>query len=399
MSRSTWETAGDFARTARRTMLDGYSEADADRRAGVRIFDEPPGIFNLNTSGIVTASGTWDSDQGMADEYLSKMGHGYGNGFWGEPMEDVFRLALSGTELVVHSSSTMLYGALDNDDFYMYMGGLAAAVRSIDGESPELLVTNTRDPGNPEMTSIDKFLGAEFRSRYVNPTWIEGMQREGYAGAGEMRAFVEYLWGWDATVPDTVDDAMWQESFEVYVEDKHDLDLQAFFHANSPFAYQDMTARMVETIRKGYWEASEETTRRLLSEYVESVATYGVGCAEHTCGNPRLLQYVLDQGAVMNIPGPLLDTFRTAMEETIGIDIATAAAAAEDFVRRNEARPATLTRNLEGFRMDTTTIDDAVPVPAPRSAGEASDGAWDALWVGVPLLGFLVAWRIRRRRA
>ena len=82
----------------------------------------------------------------------------------------------------------------------MYMGGLAAAVRSIDGASPELIVTNTRDPGRPEMTAIDKFIGAEFRSRYVNPTWIEGMQREGYAGAGEMRAFVEYLWGWDATV-------------------------------------------------------------------------------------------------------------------------------------------------------------------------------------------------------
>ena len=56
-----------------------------------------------------------------------------------------------------------------------------------------------------------------------------------------------------------------------------------------------------------------------------------------------------------------------------------------------------MTRNLEGFRMEAT-LDDAVPVPAPRSAGEASDGAWDALWVGVPLLGFLVAWRIRRRR-
>ena len=376
----------------------GYSEEDADRRAGVRIFDEPPGIFNLNTSGIVAASGTWDSDQGMADEYLSKMGHGYGNGFWGEPMEDVFRMTLSGTEQVVHSSSTMLYGALDNDDFYVYMGGLAAAIRSIDGDSPELVVTNTRDPGNPEMTSIDKFLGTEFRSRHVNPTWIEGMQREGYAGAGEMRAFVEYLWGWDATVPETVDDAMWQESFEVYVEDKHDLDMKAFFDANSPFAYQDITARMVETIRKGYWEADEATTRRLLSEYVESVATHGVGCAGHTCGNPRLLQYVLDEGAVMNIPGPSLDTFRTAMEEAIGTDIARAAAAAEDFVRRNEARPATMTRNLEGFRMEAT-LDDAVPVPAPRSAGEASDGAWDALWVGVPLLGFLVAWRIRRRRA
>ncbi len=103
----------------------GYSEQDADRRAGVRIFDEPPGIFNLNTSTIVAASGTWDSDKGMADDYIRKLGHGYGNGFWGESMEDVFRLALSGTEKVVHSSSTMLYGALDNDDMFMYMGGLA----------------------------------------------------------------------------------------------------------------------------------------------------------------------------------------------------------------------------------------------------------------------------------
>ena len=90
------------------------------------------------------------------------------------------------------------------------MGGLAAAVRSIDGESPEMVVTNTRDPGQPEMTGMDKFLGAEFRTRYVNPTWIEGMQREGYA-------------------------------------------------------------------------------------------EHGVGCSEHTCGNPRLLRYVLEQGAVMNI--------------------------------------------------------------------------------------------------
>ena len=374
----------------------GYDEDDADRRAGVRIFDEAPGIFNLNTSGIVAASGTWDSDQGMADEYLSKMGHGYGNGFWGEPMEDVFRLALSGTEKVVHSSSTMLYGALDNDDFFMYMGGLATAIRSIDGETPELVVTNTRDPGHPEMTSIDKFLGTEFRSRYVNPTWIEGMQREGYAGAGEMRAFVEYLWGWDATVPESVDDAMWQESFEVYVEDKHDLDLKAFFDESSPFAYQDLTARMVETIRKGYWDADDETTARLLTEYVESVATHGVGCAGHTCGNPRLLQYVLDQGAVMNIPS--LETFQTAMEEAIGTDIATAAAAAEAFVRRNEARAEmTLTRNLEGFRMDQT-IDNAIPLSEPRPAGQTTDGAWDALWVGAPLLGFLVVWRIRRRR-
>ena len=45
------------------------TEDEADRRAGVRIFDEPPGTFNLNTSTIAAASGTWDSDKGMADDY------------------------------------------------------------------------------------------------------------------------------------------------------------------------------------------------------------------------------------------------------------------------------------------------------------------------------------------
>jgi cobaltochelatase CobN len=107
------------------------------------------------------------------------------------------------------------------------------------------------------------------------------MQAEGYSGANEMRAFVEYLWGWDATITETVDDGMWQEAFAVYVEDKHELGMAEFFAAESPFAYQDMTARMIETVRKGYWRADATTLATLLEEYVDSVDAHGVGCSEH----------------------------------------------------------------------------------------------------------------------
>jgi len=380
----------------------GYSEEDADRRAGVRIFDEPPGKYNLNTAGIVAASGTWDSDTVMTDEYLQKLGHGFGNGFWGEPMEDVFRMALSGTEVVVHSSSTMLYGALDNDDFFMYMGGLAATIRNLDGETPDLVVANMRDPGKPEMTSMDKFIGTEFRSRYVNPTWIEGMQKEGYAGAQQMREFVEYLWGWDATVSELVDDAMWQETFEVYVEDKHSLGMKEFFEENSPFAYQDLTARMVETIRKGYWNADEATKKKLLEQYIESVNRHGVGCSEHTCGNPRLLMYVLEEGTEAGLPMPDLMGLRRAFESAMAVSIPTAATAAADFSRSNEERSREdsrrITENLqfpkpflEGFRM-TEVREAATQVPRVVSGG----GRWDGLWVALPVLGVLFLWRARR---
>ena len=403
------EEAENFVRqhyleTKATLILRGYSEEDADRRAGVRIFDEPPGRFNLNTSGIVEASGTWDSDKPMADEYLSKLGHGYGNGFWGEPMEDVFRLALSGTDKIVHSSSTMLYGALDNDDMFMYMGGLATAIRNIDGETPELVVTNTRDPGNPEMTSMDKFIGMEFRSRYVNPNWIAGMQKEGYAGAKAMTEFVEYLWGWDATVTTVVDDAMWNESFEVYVEDKHDLGMEAWFEESSPYAFQDITARMVETIRKDYWDADEETERRLLEEFIDSVNEHGASGAQVTTGNPRLLEYVIEQALLMDIPVPAIENFREIMERAIGMDIRTAADEIREFIELNEPpqitmadpepTPSDIAPPLEGFRMIQTEESSSAPQPTISDLG---GGDWDGLWVGLPVLGFLVAWRVRRR--
>ena len=125
------------------------------------------------------------------------------------------------------------------------------------------------------MTSIDKFIGTEFRSRYVNPTWIEGMKKEGYAGAGAMREFVEYLWGWDATVPETVSDGMWKETFDVYVEDKHQLGMKEFF---------DNSRRTpTRTWRPGWSRPSGRATGRptprrepkLLGEYVESVNSTG----------------------------------------------------------------------------------------------------------------------------
>jgi cobaltochelatase CobN len=382
----------------------GYSEQDADRRAGVRIFDEPPGTFNLNTSTIAADSGSWDTDKGMADDYIRKLGHGYGNGFWGEPMEDVFRLALSGSEKVVHSSSTMLYGALDNDDMFMYMGGLATAIRNIDGKTPEMVVTNTRDPGRPEMTTIDKFIGTEFRSRYVNPTWIEGMKKEGYAGAGEMKQFVEYLWGWDATAPEVIDDAKWQETFDVYVQDKHKLGMKKFFDDKSPFAYQDMTARMTETVRKGYWKADDATKKKLLEEYVDSVNRHGVGCAENTCGNPRLQKYVLDEGRKAGIPVPALEGFRTAMEGATGTKIEEAATELSSFAQKNDAEMAAnlskvpamskMANQLKGYLMEARQSDSD---PAAQRTSPTPASPWQPLWAGGPIILALLVWRMRSR--
>lgn len=379
----------------------GYSEADADARAGVRIFDEPPGIHNLNTAGIAAASGTWDSDVGMANDYINKMGHGFGNGFWGEPMQDVFRLALDGVEKVVHSSSTTLYGGLDNDDFFMYMGGLAGAVRTVSGENPELVVTNTRDPADPEMSSLDKFLATDLQTRYFNPRWIEGMQTEGYAGARTMVEFVEYLWGWDATVNDVVDDRMWQETFEVYVQDKHDMNMKEFFETESPYAFQDVAARMLETIRKEYWNTDDATRNELLTRYVESVNAHGINCTEVSCGNARLMHYVLEQAQLAEIPQVSLDQFRAAVEAAIKGSIEQLADVQENFARSNDARIEAMygagpgPSELSGFRMERITD---TPARQMQTASAPADDRPSALLLQAAVLAMLALWWFRRRQ-
>jgi len=148
--------------------------------------------------------------------------------------------------------SSNLYGTMDNDDMFQYLGGLSMAVGRESGKDPDVLVSMQRTLGKGHVEPLTVTLGRELRSRYLNPEWIEGMKKENYAGAREMANFMENMWGWQITTPQAVDDSLWEQSYEVYVEDKYHQDLKAFFNRQNPWAYQSMTARMLEAVRKDY---------------------------------------------------------------------------------------------------------------------------------------------------
>jgi len=199
---------------------------------------------------------------------------------------------------------------------------------------------------------------------------------------------------------------MWQETFGVYVEDKHKLGMQQFFEQASPFAYQDMTARMLETVRKGYWKADDNTQKRLLEEYVGSVNRHGVGCAEHTCGNPRLQKFVMEQGRKMGIPVPALEGFQQAMEQATQEGITAGAERLDTYVQQNDAKlaarlervpaPSRLVQEIEGLVMEERTNANQ---RLHDTRGDNTPSEWQALAASLPVLGLLLVWRLKRRRA
>ena len=294
----------------------GLSEEEAGRFSRARIFSESPGAYGNRVEELTSASGLWEDDAAIADVYLKHSGFAYGNDFWGSPAQESLEANLKDAKVAWHSVSSNVYGVMDNDDMFMYLGGLSMAIRNLSGEAPQTLIANQRTLGDVKMEGLQQFIGREMRSRYLNPKWIEGMKKENYAGAREMSNYVEYLWGWQVTTPEAVDKSAWEQTYEVYVEDKYDVKIKEFMDEQNPWAYQSLTARMLETTRKGYWQPGEEVVQKLATEYAMNVITKGVACCDHTCNNPQLNQMVMN---IISLPGvmspELVAEFKLAVEK------------------------------------------------------------------------------------
>lgn len=310
-----------LARNTRRMqqsfMDEGMDEARAEMLSRLRIFSETPGSYGNGISEMTGASGLWESPQQVVDVYENRMGFAFGKDIWGEKTPDLLKKNLASVDVAVHSVSSNVYGLMDNDDMFAYLGGLAMAVRHESGRDPDTRITTSNRAGQVSVEDMALTLDRELRTRYLNPVWIEGMQQEDYAGARAMNNFVEYFWGWQVTTPDRVSASQWQQIHEVYVADKYGLEMKAFFNRSNPWAYQSITARMLEAVRKQYWQADEAIQKQLAAEYVMNVVEKGVACCDHTCNNPMLNQMVVNLVSLPGVLNPdLVEQFRLAVAQS-----------------------------------------------------------------------------------
>lgn len=179
--------------TAKALMATGMSAEQAAEYAGARVFSTAPGNYGFGLSNMVEQSRDVDEHQTMADLYLSRMNYVYTEKTWGTTVPKLLQNQLKGNQVVLHSVTSNLYGAVDNDDVYQWMGGLRIASEAA-GAHPELVINNLRHTGHEKVEGARDFIATELNARNWNPRWISEMQKEGYAGAREMTKAVEYLY-------------------------------------------------------------------------------------------------------------------------------------------------------------------------------------------------------------
>jgi cobaltochelatase CobN len=291
----------NFVRTgvskSERMMIDkGISPLEARGLASTRVFGGANGAYGTGIMSLVEKGDAWEKDDELARQYLNNMGAVYGKGDkWSYYREGVFEAALQDAELVVQPRESNAWGALSLDHVYEFMGGLNLAVRSVTGEDPKAYFNDFRNADNPQLQTMEEAVWTEAQATLFNPEYIKAMQGGSASTAEKMAETFRNTYGWNVMKPDAIKNELWNEIYDTYVEDKYDLGVQQFFEDENPYALQEMTAVMMETARKGLWEASPEQVRELAQLHAQLIEKYEAGCSVFVCDNTKLRDFISEQ--------------------------------------------------------------------------------------------------------
>ncbi|QWF20147.1 cobaltochelatase subunit CobN [Nocardioides sp. LMS-CY] len=252
----------NFVRAHARADLAAHGD---ERRATTRIFGSKPGSYGAGILQVIE-SGSWRSDEDLAEVYTAWGGFAYGRDLDGAPAADDMRTAYRRIKVAAKNVDTREHDIADSDDYFQYHGGMVATVRALTGTDPKAYVGDSTSPDAVRTRTLQEETNRVFRARVVNPRWISAMQRHGYKGAFELAATVDYLFGFDATAG-VVHDWMYESLAREYVLDETNRE---FMGRSNPWALRGIVERLHEAADRGLWESPDPDTLAAMQQvYLE----------------------------------------------------------------------------------------------------------------------------------
>ncbi len=238
----------------------GAGKDEALRRATYRVFGSKPGAYGAGLQALID-EGQWEQRSEIADVYLAWGGYAYGGGSDGSSEAAAFSARLSSIDLVAQAQDNREHDILDSDDYYQFMGGLAATVEHLRGTAPHVALVDTSRPEAPVARNLAHEISRVVRGRAANPKWIAGVMRHGYKGAFEIAASVDYLFGFAASTR-AVGNHHFDQLFSAYLENER---VRAFMAEANPSALRETASRFQEAIRRGLWQPRSNSAAGMLA--------------------------------------------------------------------------------------------------------------------------------------
>lgn len=250
----------------------GLEPSEAIARSRYRVFGSKPGAYGAGLQGLIESQ-NWENSGDLARAYLNWSSYAY-TSKGDESAPEAFESRMQGLQVVLQNQDNREHDLLDSDDYYQFQGGMVAAVKMLSNQTPTTYFGDNSNTNNPKVRSLTEEISKVYRSRVINPKWIDGVMRHGYKGAFEMSATVDFLFGYSATTG-VVPDHMYAGIAEAYLLDET---VQAFLQKSNVWAARDMAERLLEAHQRKLWKNADPD----ILEKLQTIALTAEGEIEKT---------------------------------------------------------------------------------------------------------------------
>jgi cobaltochelatase CobN len=247
---------------------EGLPSHEAEAQARYRIFGSKPGSYGAGILPLIE-TGNWQGDDDFARAFLAWGGFAYGKGTDGVEAQPVFAERLKSIQVALHNQDNREHDIFDSDDYFQFHGGMVASIRALTGNQPKAYFGDSSRPDSPQVRDLKEEALRVYRSRVINPKWIESIKRHGYKGGLELAATVDYIFGFDATAqiaPDFVYEGL-AEHYALSPE------MRRFFEASNPWALNAIAERLLEAAKRELWETPFPETLEALRGVLRDTET------------------------------------------------------------------------------------------------------------------------------
>ena len=246
----------------------GEDAAAAARLASHRVFSSQPGAYGTGLMQMID-SGDWNASEDLAELAVRSGGWAYSAADPdGIEATDAFRRRLAATNLVLHTQDSGEQDLFDSSEVFEYQGGLIAAVTAHAPVAPRAYFSDTSVPANPTVRTLQGQALRVYRSRVVNPKWLQAIQQYGYRGGVEMAGTVDALFGFAATAG-IVTARMFEGVAAHYAAGSG----REFLLQTNPWALNAIVGRLLEAHQRGLWTPEPQTLAYLQAALIDSEAT------------------------------------------------------------------------------------------------------------------------------
>ena len=234
---------------------------DVEARARYRIFGAKPGTYGAGIQHLIETR-HWQDERDFATVFVEWGGYAYGRGADGVDARDVFVDRLRTIEVAVHNQDNREHDIFDSDDYYQFHGGMIASVRSLTGRQPKMYFGDSSRPDAAKVRDLREEALRVYRSRVVNPKWLDSMRRHGYKGGLELAATVDYVFAFDATAH-VAPGFVYQGIAAEYALSPV---MQAFLERSNPWALHAIADRLLEAAEREMWKEPDDATLKALRD-------------------------------------------------------------------------------------------------------------------------------------